>query len=280
MAEKRTSDSVPATPVAAATVMLVRDSPEGVEVFLMERSGFGAFGGLHVFPGGKIDATDAEARWTDLAEGVEPATANATLGLESGGLDYWVATIRECFEEAGVLLATRADGRLLPLTDPDRRARFAAWRARLNAGEKGAFEAMCKEESLRLATDRLAYVSHWITPVTERKRFNTRFFLARAPSKQEALHDGFETVESAWIRPDSALDRWKRGDLNLISPTFTNLQGLVGYDSTESLLRAKRAVDPATIPVILPKVRPREGGDFDEEIAEVGRGGRLFEDGR
>ena len=75
-------------------------------------------------------------------------------------------------------------------------------------------------------------------------------------------------------------DRWKRGELNLISPTFTNLQGLVGYDSTESLLRAKRAVDPATIPVILPKVRPREGGDFDEEIAEVGRGGRLFEDGR
>lgn len=280
MADKRTSDSVPATPVAAATVMLVRDSPEGVEVFLMERSGFGAFGGLHVFPGGKIDATDAEARWTDLAEGVEPATANATLGLESGGLDYWVATIRECFEEAGVLLATRADGRLLPLTDPDRRARFAAWRARLNGGEKGAFEAMCKEESLRLATDRLAYVSHWITPVTERKRFNTRFFLARAPSKQEALHDGFETVESAWIRPDSALDRWKRGELNLISPTFTNLQGLVGYDSTESLLRAKRAVDPATIPVILPKVRPREGGDFDEEIAEVGRGGRFFEDGR
>ncbi|MBB83329.1 MAG: NUDIX hydrolase [Deltaproteobacteria bacterium] len=280
MAEKRTSDSVPATPVAAATVMLVRDSPEGVEVFLMERSGFGAFGGLHVFPGGKIDAMDAEARWTDLAEGVEPTTANATLGLESGGLDYWVATIRECFEEAGVLLATRADGRLLPLTDPDRRARFAAWRARLNGGEKGAFEAMCKEESLRLATDRLAYVSHWITPVTERKRFDTRFFLARAPSKQEALHDGFETVESAWIRPDSALDRWKRGDLNLISPTFTNLQGLVGYDSTESLLRAKRAVDPATIPVILPKVRPREGGDFDEEIAEVGRGGRLFEEGR
>ena len=280
MAEKRTSDSVPATPVAAATVMLVRDSPEGVEVFLMERSGFGAFGGLHVFPGGKIDAMDAEARWTDLAEGVEPTTANATLGLESGGLDYWVATIRECFEEAGVLLATRTDGRLLPLTDPDRRARFAAWRARLNAGEKGAFEAMCKEESLRLATDRLAYVSHWITPVTERKRFDTRFFLARAPSKQEALHDGFETVESAWIRPDSALDRWKRGDLNLISPTFTNLQGLVGYDSTESLLRAKRAVDPATIPVILPKVRPREGGDFDEEIAEVGRGGRLFEEGR
>ncbi|MEM9177472.1 MAG: hypothetical protein AAGC67_19830, partial [Myxococcota bacterium] len=114
-------------------------------------------------------------------------------------------------------------------------------------------------------------------PIEQPRRYNTRFFLARAPSKQEALHDGFETVESDWIRPDVALDRWKRGELNLISPTFSNLEALLGFDTAEALLAAKRAVDPATIPVILPKVTPREGGAFDEEIAVVGRAERFFE---
>ncbi|MCR9096316.1 MAG: NUDIX domain-containing protein [bacterium] len=278
MREKPGPDFAPAVPIPAATVILVRDAIEGVEVFLMERSGFGVFGGLHVFPGGKIDPTDGDALWSGLAEGVDPSTANATLGVDAGGLDYWVACIRECFEEAGVLLATREDGTLLPLTDPVRRARFATWRERLNGGEKGAFEAMCQAEGLRLAADRLAYVSHWITPIEQPKRFNTRFFVARAPAEQEALHDGFETVESHWIRPEVALDRWQQGELNLISPTFTNLEALTGFDSTQAVLEAKRAVDPATIPVILPKVTPREGGDFDEEIAVVGRGGRAFDD--
>ena len=89
--------------------------------------------------------------------------------------------------------------------------------------DDGALLRMCVDEGLRLATDRLAYVSHWITPVEQPKRFNTRFFVARAPSRQEALHDGFETVESHWVRPETALDRWQRGELNLISPTFTDL---------------------------------------------------------
>jgi len=275
MREKPAPDFVPAEAVPAATVILVRDAREGIEVFLMERSGFGAFGGLHVFPGGKIDPTDGDGLWSGLAEGVDPETANATLGVDSGGLDYWVACIRECFEEAGVLLATRDDGALLPLSDPDRRARFARWRDRLNGGEKGAFEAMCQAEGLRLAADQLAYVSHWITPIEQPKRFNTRFFVARAPEEQEALHDGFETVQSDWIRPAVALDRWKRGELNLISPTFTNLRALSDYDTTRAVLEAKRAVDPATIPVILPRVTPREGGDYDEELAVVGRGGKV-----
>ncbi len=278
MPEKSDPEFVPATPVPSATVILVRDGDDGVEVFLMERSGFGAFGGLHVFPGGKIDPADGDALWSDLAEGVDPALANATLGVDEGGLDYWVACIRECFEEAGVLLATRDDGRLLPLTDPARRARFATWRDRLNGGEKGAFEAMCQAERLRLATDRLAYVSHWITPIEQPKRFNTRFFVARAPTRQEALHDGFETVESHWVRPEIALDRWQRGELNLISPTFTNLEALQGFESADAVLEAKRAIDPATIPSILPNVTPGKGGDYQEELAVVGRGGRLFGD--
>jgi 8-oxo-dGTP pyrophosphatase MutT (NUDIX family) len=263
----------------AATVMLVRDRPEGVEVFLMERSHVGPFGGLHVFPGGKVDAADHDQGWAALASGITQAEASATLGLEGGGLGHWVAAIRECFEEAGVLLATRADGELLPLSDPVRRVRFARWRDRLNNGEPGAFEAMFREEGLRLATDRLAYVSHWITPLGQPKRYDTRFFVARAPVAQQALHDGYEAVESTWIRPEAALERFAQGRLRLISPTVQNLEGLAGDVCAESILAAKRSVDPATIPAILPRLVPGEGAAFEEVLEVVGRGGRLFAEG-
>ena len=256
--------------------MLVRDRPEGLEVFLMERSAVGPFGGLHVFPGGKVDADDYAPGWGALAAGISETEASATLGLDRGGLGHWVAAIRECFEEAGVLLATRDDGELLPLSAPDRRIRFARWRDRLNRGEPGAFQAMFREEGLRLATDRLAYVSHWITPLGQPKRYDTRFFVARAPIDQQALHDGYETVQSAWIRPEVALERLAEGRLRLISPTRKNLEGIAGHACTESILAAKRRVDPSTIPTILPRLVSGEGSAFEEVLEVVGCGGRLF----
>ena len=269
--------SPPATPRPSATVILVRDGREGVEVFLMERSNVGMFGGLHVFPGGKVDGADHAERWEEFANGLDDTRASEALGMDRGGLAYWVACIRECFEEAGVLLASRDDGELLPLTDPDRRVRFTDWRTRLNARELGVFEAMCESERLGLATDRIAYVGHWITPVIEPKRFSTRFFVAQAPDRQEALHDGFETVESAWMRPELALERFAKGELNLISPTFKHLESIVGYDSAEALLAAKHAIDPATIPTIQPRLITNDTSKMDEILDVVGRGGQLFD---
>ena len=265
-----------ASPRPAATVMLVRDADAGVEVFLMERSGFGPFGGLHVFPGGKLDAGDHDAGWAASVRALDDADASRTLGLEAGGLAHWVACLRECFEEAGVLLAVDDADRLLPLRDPARRARFADWRARLNGGDPGAFRAMCDAEGLRLATDHLAYVAHWITPENQPRRYDTRFFVARAPAEQEALHDGFEAVESAWIRPESALERHADGGLNLISPTLANLEALCGYADTAALLAAKRAIDPATIPTIQPRIVAvdADGQPTEERLEVVGRGGR------
>lgn len=267
----------PVPPVPAATVLLVRDARDGVETFMVERSGFGMFGGLHVFPGGKVDPADRAPDWEPLAQGLDDASASATLGVDEGGLGYWVACIRECFEEAGVLLAARADGELLPLEKQTRRERFAAWRERLNAGTAEVFHAMCHEERLTLATDHLAFVSHWITPVGQPKRFDTRFFVARTPAAQEALHDGFEAVESHWIRPEVALDRYARGELNLISPTFKNLEAIAGYDSTERLLEAKRAVDPATIPTILPRVKRRDDAPADVGPADPAAYSEILE---
>ncbi len=272
------ADPVEATPVRprpAATVMLVRDSNVGVEVFLMERSGFGMFGGLHVFPGGKVDAADQAACWRELTSGPDEERASAILRLDHGGLGYWVACIRECFEEAGVLLATDHSGRSLRFAAAEVRTRFGVWRDRINAQESGVLEAMCIEEGLHLASDQLAYVSHWITPVDQPSRFDTRFFVARAPYDQNALHDGHETIHSEWIRPQVALDRFAAGKLNLISPTQKNLEAISGFDSTQALLDAKRRVDPSTIPTIVPRIRKREGGDFEEELEIVGEAGKV-----
>ena len=262
-------------PRPAATVMLVRDTKSGVEVFLMERSAHGMFGGLHVFPGGKVDDADHARRWSGHSRGPDDAAASAILGVEEGGLSYWVACIRECFEEAGVLLARGKDGRTLRLRSPKMRARYAVWRDRLNANEDEVLEAMCREEKLTLATDQLAYVSHWITPLGQPRRYNTRFFVARAPANQEALHDGHETVESAWMRPETALERFRAGRLNLISPTYKNLEAIAGYATTQDLLEAKRKVDPATIPTIRPRIISGETDTFDEILEVVGHGGRL-----
>ena len=258
----------------AATVMLVRDGASGVEVFLMERSAHGMFGGLHVFPGGKVDGADHAKRWNDLCRGPDDSIASATLGLESGGLSYWVACIRECFEEAGVLLATGPDTDTLRFRSPRVRTRYEGWRRRLNDGEGGILEEMCREEKIQLEADQLAYVSHWITPVGQPRRYNTRFFVARVPSEQEALHDGFETVHSTWLRPEEALTRFEAGELNLISPTFKNLQAISGFDSTEALLESKRSIDPATIPTILPRIITDDTEVMGEVLDVVGYGGR------
>ena len=270
--ELATSESV--LPRPAATVMLVRDASSGVEVFLMERSAHGMFGGLHVFPGGKVDDADHAKRWGTLSRGPDDATASEILGVDEGGLSYWVACIRECFEEAGVLLALGSDARTLRLQSSTMRSRYQVWRDRINANEDEVLEAMCRQEKLLLATDQLAYVSHWITPIDQPRRYNTRFFVARAPANQEALHDGHETIESAWMRPEIALERFEAGTLNLISPTFKNLESIAGYSSTEELLEAKRKIDPTTIPTILPRIISSDTESFDE-ILEVVGGGRT-----
>jgi len=105
-------------------------------------------------------------------------------------------------------------------------------------------------------------------------RFDTRFFVARAPTEQIALHDGHETVHSEWLGPELALERFAAGELNLISPTENNLKALVGFSTTEDLLAAKRNVDPRSIPTIIPRLRRRNGTEFEEVLETVSYGGQ------
>jgi glyoxylase-like metal-dependent hydrolase (beta-lactamase superfamily II)/8-oxo-dGTP pyrophosphatase MutT (NUDIX family) len=196
-------DAPPRPPRPAATVVVVRDSPEGMQVLLLrrvERTGDRSSGAF-VFPGGTLDRADRDLHaW---CRGMDDAQASARLQLEAGGLDYYVAAIRECFEEAGLLFAADTSGSLVTLEHLDA-AELDTLRGAIRRGET-TLGALCERFGLRLAADRLAYHSHWLTPPGLPKRFDTRFFAAEAPAGQTASFDRHETLEHRWVRPADAL---------------------------------------------------------------------------
>jgi 8-oxo-dGTP pyrophosphatase MutT (NUDIX family) len=217
----------------AATILLARDGPAGPEVFMMKRPGGVDFPDLHVFPGGKLDEGDLVP---ELLHGVSDADADRLLGLTAGGLRYWAAAIRECFEECGVLLAYR-DGALVQWADEGEIARFDAYRQQLIDGEL-SITALCRREGLTLAADRVRYFSHWITPEQAPRRFDTRFFIAAMPANQQTLAHAWETVDDEWVRPGDALAAHRAGRWQMISPTLTTLQSIAGYGDVASMLAA------------------------------------------
>lgn len=266
-------------PRPAATVILVRDRPvgdnaAGVEVFMIRRSPSAAFvGGAYVFPGGGLDAADASEDLAGFCAGMDDAEASRLLEVERGGLAYWIAAIRECFEEAGLLLACEAGGQFVDLRDPKRAAEFELWRDRIRAGE-ATLADLCREHKLRLAVGQLAYFSHWITQPGRPRRYDTRFLVAPAPPEQIAAHDNSETVDHAWMLPADALERNRRGEIELVFPTIKTLEAIAGYASAAALLDYARS--PCKMPTMAPRsAMSREGRKIllpsDFAYAEVGR---------
>jgi glyoxylase-like metal-dependent hydrolase (beta-lactamase superfamily II)/8-oxo-dGTP pyrophosphatase MutT (NUDIX family) len=202
MSDSPSHPTAPQAPSASATVILVRDAASGPELLLMRRAERGdQNSGMWVFPGGRVEAGDRAAHgW---CAGLDDATASARLGLPDGGLDYLVASVRECFEESGLLLASDAAGRELALS-PQQLDELSRWRGALHRGER-TLAGLCQAFGCRLAVDRLAYVSHWVTPLGMPKRFDTRFFLAQAPQAHAVSHDDAEMVDFRWITPAAAL---------------------------------------------------------------------------
>jgi 8-oxo-dGTP pyrophosphatase MutT (NUDIX family) len=235
----------PAAP--SATVVLLRDAQDDVEVFLLRRHGQSeVLGGAHVFPGGKVDAEDAE--WADRLD-VAPVQLHARLGEpelapeQAAGL--FVTAIRELFEETGVLLADLA---------PQQAA--AAWAA-LREGPR--FDELLGPTGVRLSAGALQPWSRWITPMLSsvtRKRFDTRFFVARVPPGQEAGHDTHEATASVWLSPREALRRYWAGDIELAPPQIMSLAHLARHRSVDSVMEAARARTP---PCIRPEPRDVEG---------------------
>ena len=244
-------------PVPSATVTLIRDTGAGPEVLLMQRNLKSVFvPGMYVFPGGAVDAADSSPEICELSSGIDDARASSALSVAACGLAYWAAAIRESFEEAGLLLAYDEKDRMVALDTPDQIERFRRHRHALNEGACGMLEIL-RAERLKLAADQLVYFSHWITPVSAPRRYDTRFFVAVAPSDQVPLHDNTETISHVWVRPAEALDRHRRNDFKMRFPTMRTLEEFAAYDSVDSLMKAMRA--KRNIPTILPRIG-KEGG--------------------
>jgi 8-oxo-dGTP pyrophosphatase MutT (NUDIX family) len=241
-----------AAPRLASTVLLVRDGEQGLEVFMERRHIKSDFvGGAYVFPGGAVDPEDRIPE--QLCRGLDEPSASARLGLDHGGLAYHVAAIRECFEEAGVLLAYDASGSILDFGDgTEREARFRAHRDALNAGTRSLIE-IAEQERLVLATDLVAYWAHWITPEGQPRRYDTRFFIAHAPENQTAAHDDWELTHSAWVTPRLAIEKALRREWMIIFPTVVNLAQLERFASVEHVLAHARGDHPR--PMMVPRVR-------------------------
>lgn len=227
------------TPRPAATLLLLREASGAPEVFMLQRTSKAAFlPGAFVFPGGALDADDASARATQRVRGLDDAQASARMGLASGGLAYWVAAARECFEEAGILLAF--DARDRPVS-PERSAALEHLRQPLNDGTL-RFSSVLEEEDLYIHAQDIAYYSHWITAPGRPRRFSTRFFVACAPAGQDGAHDRSETVHSVWISPREALERGRRGEIDLIFPTRSTLTDLASIPTPRAALEHAKSL--------------------------------------
>ena len=236
----------------AATVILIRESNDDFEIFMVKRSIKSAFGSLYVFPGGTLDPEDSFQDMYKHCESLSDANASTRLGIKEGGLSYWVACIRECFEEVGILLTNKND---LLLSDPKK---LDEYRQKLNSKET-TFYDICKENNLQLRANNIVPCAHWITPDIEPKRFDTRFFLAKVHSEQLGAHDGFELTESFWISPSKALEKFHNGEMNMIMPTIKSLEDLSKFSSREEAFNHFSELGDAAIPPILPKFIKKDG---------------------
>jgi len=189
--------------------------------------------------------------------GLSPEEASARLGGDlapRAALGYWVGAIREAFEEVGMLLAYDRDGEPMRFT-PANRARFEAYRAACQTANP-AFFAMLRAEGLTLATDRLTYFAHWITPEEQPLRFDTRFFATVAPA-QEPVVDGHEIVALRWMTPPEAMEAFRRNDITLRLPTIKNLELVqMGGTRAAEILEALRG---RAVPTIRPRVLQVDG---------------------
>jgi recombination protein RecT len=228
---------VPAAPTKpAATAVLVRDSAVGPELLLMKRHRAAGFvPGAYVFPGGRVDDADGDPRLVALLEAPPPAP----------DASFWMAAVREVFEETGALLATVAPGE-----------RFAHWREALLTNRATLLDVL---EDLGAVPDlrRVVYCAHWITPVAEPKRYDTRFFLAALPEGAEVSADAREMSDAVWVTAHAALERFRQGSLPMVFPTVKTVQRLMHYRSVDEMLAAFRGEE---VEAVLPRLVRTVGG--------------------
>ena len=244
----------------AATLLLLRDSRDGPEVFMVKRNHAIDFvPGAMVFPGGKVDPADSDASLARHCRGAEAHDADV--------LAFRIAAIREAFEECGVLLA-RERGSDALVDDAFARRVDARHRKALCAGETPLAEIVAAE-GIELAGDLPVHFAHWITPDVMHKRFDTHFFLVETPAGQSAVHDGGESVDSVWTTAAAAMAEEEAGRLSIIFPTLMQLRKLARYETVADAIAGTRAEPVVTV---LPQIERRDDGPSIRIPVEAGYG--------
>ena len=226
---------------AAATIVLVRSALDDFEIFMVRRTTRAVFGGgMYVFPGGRVDGDDHLQRYDALSTGPSVGQRSQRRALGNEWRGYWIAGIRECFEEAGLLLAYDGEGMWLDDLGEELKRRLAGYRQQVH-DRAITLADLCEKEQLRLAIDRVHYWERWVTPQGSPRRFDTRFFVAEAPARQLGRHDDGETVDSRWITPADAITQSDKGAFGLMSVTRKQLAALSSYRSAKDLVEALEA---------------------------------------
>ncbi len=232
----------------ASTLILLRDRPAGYkgiyyEIFMLKRNLNSDFiGGAFVFPGGGVMQSDFDEKFYTRCKNFSHGDNDLKFKVNSGSLAYFIAAIRETFEEAGILVG---------LCEHNKRIEFKKYRDMLNAKQISFLDFMEKED-IYLDLSKIVYFSHWTTPVGPPRRYSTRFFVTRVEPNFELSHDNGETVESRWINPALALELSEAGEIEIIFPTVKNICRLLNFSQSDDLLAG--LMELSDIKEIVPRI--------------------------
>ena len=227
--------------IPASSILLVKDTQYGIEVLMVKRSSRPPFSDLYAFPGGKVDESDFNELYFSSIESNKENNFHKSMCNDTKKIAFVIAAIRELFEETNILIPKKNGSSL----------------SSLNKDE--IFFELFKNNQLTIDFDKLALLSHWITPAVEPKRFDTRFFIYQVDDNVYPKHDGIEIVESFWITPQEALKKSKCGDMNMILPTINNLKDISRFNSVKELMNEYRSKTWYDFDEILPKIFKENG---------------------
>jgi 8-oxo-dGTP pyrophosphatase MutT (NUDIX family) len=234
------------TPRPSATVILAREAVGEPEIFMVRRHESLSFGAAYAFPGGGVDTDDANVH--EYCAGLSAEDADSRLGVKGNGLDYYSAAVRELFEESGILLAD-----ISGLDENLEKVRVG-----LNTASD-SWAAFVQRNELQLECGSLHYVSHWITPESQPKRYSTRFFAAMLPAGQIATHCGGELTASRWASANEFLASGRNGDLKLHFPTTKTLESVARYKTLRALMEWAQSCVEWGITSMAPATIVRDG---------------------
>ena len=200
-----------------------------------------SFGGAYAFPGGLICEEDYSPNFHHLSCHLADQVPYDITKLNKFVLPYFIGCIRECFEETGVLLATKINHATPEYVDHDQMPGVLAYQENLNQ-KNTTLSIICLNEGILPAINELTYLGNWVTPECAKRRYSTRFFIAPMPVGQNICAHRSEILNSLWIKPESALDKHFNGAFKMYTPTIKSLQAICGYKSTEELINSKSTI--------------------------------------